>query len=62
MSADLNVTCPTRPYAVAMSNFTITRTGTVIAFDPDSGLSASGLIADEAISELRRLIAERQAA
>lgn len=64
MIAALKVTRQSRPYAAAMTDFTITRTedGNVIALDPETGLSASGSTAHEAASELRRLIAGRQAA
>jgi len=47
-----------------MTSIICTRTedGTVIAFDPATGLSASGRTVAEATAELRRLISGRQAA
>lgn len=50
--------------ALRAGNFTLTRTedGTVIAVDPATGQSATGITADEALAELRRLLAARQAA
>jgi len=36
-----------------------THDGTVIAFDPASGLSVSGLTVEEALAELARLTAAR---
>jgi hypothetical protein len=48
----------------ARPRFSIVRTedGTVIAFDPTSGLSVSSLTVEEALAELARLIAARPAA
>jgi hypothetical protein len=53
-----------RPCTSAMTLFTHTTTsdGTVIAYDPVTGTSASGPTIDEALAELRRLLAGRQAA
>lgn len=47
-----------------MTGFTFVRTtdGTVIARDPASGITASGATIDEALAELRRLLATREAA
>lgn len=46
-----------------MTSFTITRTedGTVIVCDPRTGLSASGRNVVEAVAELWRLLAAKQA-
>ena len=46
----------------ARSHVSIVRTedGTVIAFDPATGLSVSSLTVEEALAELARLIAARR--
>lgn len=63
MIATLNVTGSSQPYAAAMTYFTITRTqdGNVIAFDPETEISASGFTAGDAAAALRRLIDVRPA-
>ncbi|ESZ17554.1 hypothetical protein X735_01470 [Mesorhizobium sp. L2C085B000] len=47
-----------------MKAFTVVRTcdGTVIACDPSTGITASALTVDEALAELRRLLAMKDAA
>jgi hypothetical protein len=47
-----------------MTAFTFVRTadGTVIARDPATGITASGSTPDEALAELRRLLAMKDAA
>lgn len=52
-----------RPHTAAMTSFTHTTTsdGTVIARDPETGITASGHNLAEAYAELRRLLAHRQA-
>jgi len=60
----LTVTPSGRPYTAPMgSQFSTIRTadGTVIVRDPASGLAASGPTVAEAMAELRRLLAHRQA-
>jgi hypothetical protein len=47
-----------------MSAFTYIRTpdGTVIARDPETGVTASAVTVEEAFAELRRLLSRREAA
>jgi hypothetical protein len=52
----------TNPKSSSFFTLTVTEDGTCIAFDPATGRSASGMTADEAIAELRRLLSIGEAA